>query len=147
MRFLASVGKLDQREVARGVDPKAEQKVALRVQLAETAANRDAFLNMQENLRENGLDPDQVPLVIQFNKRDMPNVRTDSELDRMAERGKEPVYKAVALRGVGVLETLLGLLEHTFAHLDRLHSLEGKFGLRQADFMAEVRARLESGRS
>ncbi len=116
-------------------------------QLAETAANRDAFLNMQENLRENGLDPDQVPLVIQFNKRDMPNVRTDSELDRMAERGKEPVYKAVALRGVGVLETLLGLLEHTFAHLDRLHSLEGKFGLRQADFMAEVRARLESGRS
>ena len=97
-------------------------------QVAETAANRDAFLNMQENLR------------------DMPNVRTDAELDRMAERGKEPVFKAVALRGVGVLETLLGLLEHTFAHLERLHALEAKFGLKQSTFMAEVRQRLETGR-
>ena len=68
-------------------------------------------------------------------------------LDRMAQRGKEPVFKAVALRGVGVLETLLGLLEHTFAHLERLHALETKFGLKQSTFMAEVRQRLESGRT
>ena len=56
------------------------------------------------------------------------------------------MYKAVALRGVGVLETLLGLLDHTFARLERLHSLEAKFGINQAAFMHEVRQRLEPGR-
>lgn len=113
-------------------------------QLAESAANKEAFLNMQENLKENGLDPAQVPLVIQFNKRDMPNVRSDAELDRMAERGNEPVYKAVAIRGTGVIETLLGLLDHTWAHLERTHGLKEKFGLDHADFMHQVRTRLEA---
>ena len=111
-------------------------------QIAETASNREAFLNMQENLRENGLNPEQVPLVIQFNKRDMDKIRTDEELDRMAERGKEPVFKAVALRGVGVMETLIGLLDMTWAHLEATHGLESKFGISHAGFMAEVRERL-----
>ncbi|HJL29691.1 MAG TPA: gliding motility protein, partial [Polyangiaceae bacterium LLY-WYZ-15_(1-7)] len=72
-------------------------------QVAETRANQQAFLNMQENLRENGLDPTSHPLVIQFNKRDLPGIRTDEEIDRLAERGSEPVFKAVAIRGVGVI--------------------------------------------
>ena len=108
----------------------------------ETKANQAAFLNMQENLVENGLDPDKRPIVIQFNKRDMPNVRTDEEIDRLAQRGKEPVFKAIATRGVGVMETFYGLLELTWRMLERDHQLHAKFGIDPEAFLSEVRARL-----
>lgn len=108
----------------------------------ETKANQAAFLNMQENLVENGLDPDKCPIVIQFNKRDMPNVRTDEEIDRLAQRGKEPVFKAIATRGVGVMETFYGLLELTWRMLERDHQLHAKFGIDPEAFLSEVRARL-----
>jgi signal recognition particle receptor subunit beta len=114
-------------------------------QRAETKANQVAFMNMQENLRENGLDPAGFPLVIQFNKRDMPEIRTDEEIDRQAQRGAEPVYKAIALRGVGVLETFHGLLGITWAQLEQQHQLKQKFGIEPRGFLAEVRERLGSG--
>ena len=42
-----------------------------------------------------------LPMVIQFNKRDLPNVRTDDEIDELARRGKEPVFQACAINGRG----------------------------------------------
>lgn len=111
-------------------------------QRAETKANQVAFMNMQENLRENGLDPAGFPLVIQFNKRDMPEIRSDEEIDRQAQRGAEPVYKAIALRGVGVLETFHGLLAITWSQLEKMHSLHQKFGIEPDSFLAEVREKL-----
>ncbi len=112
-------------------------------QKAETKPNQQAFLNMQENLRENGIDPKTHPLVIQFNKRDLPNIRSDEELDRMSQRGKEPVYKAIATRGTGVLETFLGLTELTWRHLEKTHQLHEKFGLEPDSFLQTVRNRLQ----
>jgi signal recognition particle receptor subunit beta len=111
-------------------------------QKSETKANQAAFINMQENLRENGIDASGHPLVIQFNKRDMPDVRTDEELDRLASRGREPVFKAVAVRGAGVVETFLGLLELTWQHLERDHQLSTKFGLEPVRYLKDVRIRL-----
>jgi signal recognition particle receptor subunit beta len=111
-------------------------------QRSETKANQVAFLNMQENLRDNGIDAAAHPLVIQFNKRDMPDVRTDEELDRLASRGREPVFKAVAVRGSGVVETFLGLLDLTWTRLEEDHQLEAKFGLDPEAFLRDVRVRL-----
>jgi signal recognition particle receptor subunit beta len=111
-------------------------------QRAETKANQVAFMNMQENLRENGLDPAGFPLVIQFNKRDMPEIRTDEEIDRQAQRGAEPVFKAIALRGVGVLETFHGLLGITWAQLEHTHQLQQKFGIEPRSFLSDVREKL-----
>jgi len=111
-------------------------------QRAETKANQASFLNMQENLRENGLDPDTFPLVIQFNKRDLPDIRSDREIDALAARGTEPVYKAVAIRGTGVLETFLGLMDQTWQHLERQHQLHEKFGLERERLDRELRTRL-----
>jgi mutual gliding-motility protein MglA len=98
-------------------------------QVSETSANQESFLNLKQNLKENGLNLKSMPLVIQFNKRDLPNVRSDEELDAMASRGREPVYKAVATRGDGVVETLLGLIDVTWEKLDSWHDLTGKFGV------------------
>ncbi|AKF07290.1 GTP-binding protein [Sandaracinus amylolyticus] len=111
-------------------------------QRAETKANAAAFVNLRQNLVENGIDPASMPLVIQFNKRDMPDVRTDVEIDALAAKGKEPVYKAIALRGHGVLETLIGLFEITWGKLEREHQLAEKFGVQGADLLGEVRTKL-----
>ena len=96
-------------------------------QVTETQNNRESFRDLKENLKENGLDIKSLPLVIQFNKRDLPGIRTDAEIDALAAKGREPVFKAVATRGEGVMETFFGLLEQTWHRLDAWHDLEGKF--------------------
>jgi len=111
-------------------------------QRAETRANQRAFINMKENLRENGMQPERVPLVIQFNKRDLPDIRTDDEIDALSQKSPEPVYKAVAIRGTGVMETFLGLMDRTWLYLEKEHELEQKFGVEPAAFLREVRQRL-----
>jgi signal recognition particle receptor subunit beta len=95
----------------------------------ETRANAAAFADLRKNLEENGLDIAALPLVIQFNKRDLPDVRTDAELDQLARLGKEPVFKAVATRGLGVAETFLGLFDLIWAKLEREHGFAAKFGI------------------
>ncbi len=111
-------------------------------QRAETKSNAAAFVNLRQNLVDNGLDAARMPLVIQFNKRDMPDIRTDAEIDEMARRGKEPVFKAVALRGQGVLETLVGLLEIAWKKIEKDHQLSEKLGLREEVVVDELRGRL-----
>ena len=114
-------------------------------QRVETKANAAAFVNLRQNLVENGLDPAAMPLVIQFNKRDMPDVRTDEEIDALAAKGKEPVFKAVALRGHGVLETLIGLFDITWRRIEQEHQLADKFGVHDSELLDEVRAKLGIG--
>lgn len=116
-------------------------------QRSETKANAAAFQNLRQNLLENGIDAAKMPLVIQFNKRDMPDVRTDEEIDAMAAKGREPVYKAVALRGQGVLETLIGLVTITLGALEQEHKLSEKFGLRPDALIEDLKAKLSLARA
>lgn len=110
-------------------------------QKAETKANAAAFVNLKQNLKDNGLDPAKIPLVIQFNKRDMPEVRSDQEIDQLAAKGKEPVFKAVATRGVGVIDTFLGLVSATWSQLEKDHQLKQKFQLNPAELIDSLTAR------
>src|SRR5690606_31221099 len=80
-------------------------------------------------LQETGLDPETIPAVIQFNKRDLPNIRPDAQLEELRQRSPEPLYGAVATRGEGVRETLEGLLELMFADLNRRYDFESKFNI------------------
>jgi signal recognition particle receptor subunit beta len=98
-------------------------------QMSQLKANQESFLNLKENLRENGLDIKSMPLAIQFNKRDLPGVRSDAEIDMMSSRGREPVFKAIATKGPGVVDTFLGLVRLTWERLDAWHNLSGKFSL------------------
>jgi signal recognition particle receptor subunit beta len=111
-------------------------------QRAETKANQVAFVNLRQNLTDNGIDPAAMPLVIQFNKRDLPDVRTDEEIDALAKKGTEPVFKASALRGRGVLETLMGLIEVTWTKLEREHRFSEKFGVESEALLGELRTKL-----
>jgi hypothetical protein len=111
-------------------------------QVSETQANKDSFLNLRKNLEENGLDIKSMPLVIQFNKRDLPGVRTDAELDRLATKSREPVFKAIATDGTGVVETFMGLIELTWQRLDSWHDLQGKFAVRGEVLFESLRRQL-----
>ncbi len=111
-------------------------------QKSETKANAAAFVNLKQNLKDNGLDPGKIPLIIQFNKRDMPDVRPDEEIDLLAKKGKEPVFKAVATRGAGVLETFIGLMRATWEQLESEHHLKSKFQLDPASLMDSLTTRL-----
>ncbi|MDH3652665.1 MAG: GTPase domain-containing protein [Myxococcales bacterium] len=112
-------------------------------QRSEADANRESFLNLKCNLEENAIDPERIPIIIQFNKRDMASIRTDEELELIAQRSREPIYKAVATRGYGVMQTLRGLIRDTWTKLEEDHELEEKFGISPIHFMTEVEAKLK----
>ena len=99
-------------------------------QLSGNEANRTSFLNMKENLQDNGIDPDGFPVVIQFNKRDLPNTLSDAQLEEMAKSGTEPIYHAIATRGYGVMQTFHGLVRDTWKRLEAEHQFDERFGIK-----------------
>ena len=114
---------------------------------AETEHNAESFRDLRENLKQNGLSTKQLPLVLQFNKRDLPSVRTEAELTDMAAQGKEPVYLAVATKGQGVVDTFIGLLHLTWQTLDVRHAFTEKFGFETSAFFADVLEKLNDRRT
>lgn len=114
-------------------------------QRSANQANNDAWRNMLEDMRENGIDPDTCPKVIQFNKTDLPDTKTDEEIERIRSKGAEPVYKAVAVRGEGVVETLHGLLELTYRDLNKKYDIAGKFRLGEEEFLRQILRNFTAG--
>lgn len=98
-------------------------------QVSETEHNAASFLDLRRNLSELSLSLKTMPVVIQFNKRDLPKVRSDEEIVALASRGREPVFKAAAVNGQGVLETFFGLLHMTWSKLEAEHKLAGMLGI------------------
>ena len=111
-------------------------------QIAETKNNNESFANLKANMKENRLDPDEIPIVIQFNKRDMPKVRTDDDLKRIAARGKEPVFPATAIEGKGVPDTFLGLAAATWEALEKKIGLGTKHGIPKAELLSALSKQL-----
>ena len=111
-------------------------------QVSQTRNNNESFADLRRNLAENDIAFDDVAIVIQFNKRDLQGIRSDAEVRKIASKGKEPVYKATAIEGIGVAETFLGLADLTWAKLESRYALQEKFGLQRAEFMAQIHAML-----
>ncbi|KPK72079.1 gliding-motility protein MglA [candidate division WOR_3 bacterium SM23_60] len=66
-----------------------------------------SFENMQENLETYSLSLTKIPLVIQYNKRDLPNITPIEELQKILNpQSKYPYFESVATQGIGVFETL-----------------------------------------
>lgn len=107
--------------------------------LSEVPDINEAFQNLKDNLRENGVDPELVPTVLQFNKRDLPDARPEEELLRLETRGR-PVLSACAVRDEGVLKTFVTLAKLTWDDLDRRHRLEERFGITRDELYAELGA-------
>src|SRR5881409_1385142 len=83
-------------------------------------ANVESFNNLRENLREIGLNLDDIPLVLQLNKRDLPNVAAiDSMVEMLDPERKYEYVEAVASNGNGVFETLKTISKLTLRTLRR----------------------------
>jgi signal recognition particle receptor subunit beta len=110
-------------------------------QVNEVRANQLSFKDLRKNLRENGIDPGAMPVVIQYNKRDLPAIRSQEEIKRMASMGRERTYLATATHGTGVMETFMGLIEAAWENLERQHSLQQRFGLSAQVVSRDLRQR------
>lgn len=78
-------------------------------QVERLDANIEAMHNLYENLTEYGLDVRQLPFVIQYNKRDLPNICSVQELEENLNPEGVPYFEAVGSRGIGVFDTLKGV--------------------------------------
>jgi len=71
--------------------------------------NKESIANLRTNLAEYGLTLDAIPWVLQYNKRDLPNVYSVEELNAELNPGRVPFFEAVASEGKGVFETFRGV--------------------------------------
>ncbi len=109
-------------------------------QRAQAQVNNEFWHGMRGYLRANTIDPDTIPTVLQFNKQDLPDTRGDDELAEIRQRGREPVFGAVAIRGVGVLETFHGLLKLVFSDLDQRYDFSHRFQFSPEPFFSHLLA-------
>jgi signal recognition particle receptor subunit beta len=86
-------------------------------QPAMVDATRESFANLLENLEENQIDPNDTPIVIQFNKRDIPGVLPVEQLQEALGFEGYPYTEAAALKGFGVMETFKLVSKITAKHL------------------------------
>ena len=86
-------------------------------QPAMVEATRESFANLLDNMRENQIDPDDTPMVVQFNKRDLPGVVPVEKLQEQLGLEGYPYTEASALLGEGVMETFKLVSKITAKHL------------------------------
>lgn len=82
-------------------------------------ANLESVRNLSEHLAQNGSALDRIPYVLQLNKRDLPSAVPVPEMVRELRVKDEPVYEAVAIRGIGVFETLKAVVQQVLLDLKR----------------------------
>jgi mutual gliding-motility protein MglA len=81
-------------------------------------ANLASMQNLYENLAEYGYDPNQLPMVLQYNKRDVPTRVPADELSRQLNPGGREEYEAVATEGEGVFDTLRAVSKQVIKSLN-----------------------------
>ena len=110
-------------------------------QKASAGANAYSWRDMEANLKSNNIDFEAIPKIVQFNKRDLPDVKPLEEIKQAW--GDIPTFPAVATTGEGVVETFRELLRRTYRSLDQRHQFAEKFGVSEDDFLKGVLKHLE----
>lgn len=87
-------------------------------------ANKESLQNLVDNLKELGLDLGQIPMVFQWNKRDLKNVVPVDRLESELNAKRLPSFQSVASDGTGVFETLRGITKLALSHIKQHHFQE-----------------------
>ncbi len=88
-------------------------------QIERMEANIESAENLRVNLAEQGYDLDKIPYVIQYNKRDLPNVVPLDELKKALNPRRVPEFEAVATDGAGVFDTLKAIAKLVIMELKK----------------------------
>lgn len=75
-------------------------------QVERMEANIESLRGLEKNLQEQGYDISSIPLVMQWNKRDLPNAVSVEDLRSELNKWDAPEFEGVAVSGNGVFETL-----------------------------------------
>ena len=84
--------------------------------------NKESLANLAENLKVHGLDIDTIPLVLQYNKRDLDNICTVEELDAQLNPRTVPAFESIASTGQGVFPALKALSKLVINKLNKEHA-------------------------
>ncbi|MCP4504560.1 MAG: GTPase [Deltaproteobacteria bacterium] len=79
--------------------------------------NKDSLLDLKRNLKANGLDYRTIPLVMQWNKRDLPDLLSVQDMEAALNDRKVNSFEGIAFRGKGVVETLKAITMGVFKHV------------------------------
>ncbi len=104
------------------------------------AENLESLENLAENLREYGMSPETTQIVLQYNKRDLPEIYTVEEMNQALNKWNCPTYEAVARDGHGVFPTLKHLAGMVLESLNRQHGGGSVVSRRPAPAPAAVAA-------
>jgi mutual gliding-motility protein MglA len=80
-------------------------------------ANEESLFNLKQNLSQHGYDLNSIPYALQLNKRDLTNIASTEELTKKLKTKDEPIFEAVAFKGVGVFETLKAVAKQALTDL------------------------------
>lgn len=107
-------------------------------QVDQSINNGEAFQNLAENAARVGLDFQNLPLVVQFNKRDLGNILSREEILARWAKMPWPLVFSIALTGHGVLTTFRQLLVQVYARLDEQYNLSQDHDLECAGFVKAI---------
>ena len=111
--------------VLRGVDGVVFVADSQRAKLDE---NLESLRNLYDNLQEYGYDAEDLPLVIQYNKRDLPDVMSLQELQAALNPHDRPYFEASAVNGTGVFDTLKMIIKLVLDKARRRSELSAQSG-------------------
>lgn len=86
--------------------------------------NLESFKNMGENLIANSINPDDIPVIFQYNKRDLSNIMSVEEINRVLNESRKYDYReAVAVNGKGVEDTFKAITKIVINRIAEKHKL------------------------
>lgn len=86
-------------------------------QLSKMEENKESLNNLMENLKTYGYQLEEIPFIIQYNKRDLPELASIEQLQEALNHWNVPYYEAVAVNGIGVFDTLKGICKMVIENL------------------------------
>lgn len=107
-------------------------------QKSQALSNSISFKNLKENLKANGIDFDTLPIVIQFNKRDLDQIKPLEEIRHDWGQSRFPTFAAVATQGQGVFETFECLTRMAFDSLNQKYEFDRKYGFQVQEFISAL---------
>jgi signal recognition particle receptor subunit beta len=109
-------------------------------QVPAAEPNEESLANLRQNLEELGVEPKSVPLVFQYNKRDLYNIVPVDKLQQLLNPAGAPAFEAAAVHGVGVFETLKEISRVSLA------SIRSKIAEQKRSGVAGVERRVPAAR-
>jgi len=92
-------------------------------QSSKLSENIQSINNLHINLRANRLDIKTIPLVLQYNKRDLTDITPVEQLELKLNFRKMPYFESIAINGIGVVETFEAIAVSTFKDFAKKHRI------------------------